>query len=234
MDFFQSAILRAWDLIVSGDEEVFAAALRSLWIAAAAVVLAGIVGLPIGAFLARVVFPGRELLVALARTGMSVPTVLIGLLGWGLLSRRGPLGAQELLYTPWAILMGQFFLALPIVVTWTQGGIRKLDRRVFETAASLSLPFWLRWRCYLSEARLPLALAHLTAFSRCFTELGIAMMLGGNIKGQTRTLSTATALETSRGEFERGMAMSLILLVIGLGVTFLLSFLGRRRGRTGE
>lgn len=229
MDFVGDGLRRAVDMLVAGDARVWDAALRSLWISLASVAAAGAFGVVAGAALARCAFPGRALVVALARTGMTVPTVLIGLVGWGLLSRRGPLGGFELLYTPSAIVAGEFCLALPIVVTWTEGALRKLDPRVFETARTLHLPFLARWRCFLSESRLALALAFLTAFSRCFTELGIAMMLGGNIRGRTRTLTTATALETSRGEFERGLAMSLVIVFIGLGITVAVGFLNRRR-----
>ncbi len=229
MELFAEGIREAAGLIVSGDALVWDAAWRSLWISVLAVLLAGLVGVACGLGLALVRFPGRALLIALARAGMNAPTVLIGLLGYGLLSRRGPLGGLELLYTPWAIVLGEFVLALPIIVTWTQGSIRKLDPRVFETAITLGLGAWRRVLVYLSEARLAISLAFLTAFARCFTELGIAMMLGGNIKERSRTLATATALETSRGDFARGMAMSLLLLGIGIAVTLALSLLNARR-----
>ncbi|MCA9320019.1 MAG: ABC transporter permease, partial [Planctomycetes bacterium] len=225
MDFLGKGLGQAIDLLLSGDPLVYDAAGKSLAVSAAAVALAALFGIPLGAVLARVAFPGRTLVVALARAGMSIPTVLIGLLGWGILSRRGPLGAWELLYTPTAIVAGEFFLSLPIIMTWTHEAIRKLDHRVFETATTLGLPFTSRWRLYLAETRVAISLAMLTAFARCFTELGIAMMLGGNIKERTRTLATATALETSRGEFERGLAMSLILVAMGLVITLGLGLL---------
>lgn len=230
MELFREGFVTAIDLIFAGDAQVFDAAFRSLWISLTAVVAAGLCGCLIGAVLARSRFPGRRFVVALARTSMGVPTVLIGLLGWGLLSRRGPLGAQELLYTPAAIVLGEFFLALPIIVTWFEGALRNLDARAFETARTLGLPLLERWKLYLVEIRASVVLALLTAFSRCFTELGIAMMLGGNIRGRTRTLTTATALETSRGEFERGFAMSLILVFVGLAVTVVLGLVEARRG----
>ena len=160
---------------------------------------------------------------------MSVPTVLIGLLCFGVFSRRGVLADLELLYTTWAIVIGEFFLALPIIATLTHGAIVRLDRRISETAMTLGAGPVQRTITYLREARLAIMLAILTAFSRCFTELGIAMMVGGNIPGRTQTLTTATAQETSRGDFSRGMAMSLILLLIAMTVTVVISLLNRRR-----
>ncbi|REJ98816.1 MAG: ABC transporter permease subunit, partial [Planctomycetota bacterium] len=174
-------------------------------------------------------FFGRGLLVIGFRAGMGIPTVLIGLVCFAMFSRRGPLGALELLYTPWGIVVGEFLLALPIVVTWTHGALAALDPRVAETACTLGAGPLRRWATYISEVRLAIALALLTAFARCFTELGIAMMVGGNIKYRTRTLSTATALETAQGEFARGVAMSLVLLVMALLLTVAITLLMRAR-----
>jgi len=223
----REGIQEALKLLLRLDTSVIDAATRSLWVSIVAVVVASAVGIAIGLVLARKRFTGRSVVVVAFRVGMSVPTVLIGLLCFGLLSRRGALGEFELLYTTWAIVLGEFFLALPIVVTLTHGAITRLDRRVFETAITLGAGVIQRAMTYLREARLAIMLAVLTAFSRCFTELGIAMMVGGNISGRTRTLTTATALETARGEFASGVAMSLILLTIALLVTLSIALLSR-------
>ncbi|MFT4554726.1 MAG: ABC transporter permease [Planctomycetales bacterium] len=223
----REGIQEALKLLLRLDAAVIDAATRSLWVSIVAVVAASAVGIAIGLVLARKRFTGRSVVVVVFRVGMSVPTVLIGLLCFGLLSRRGALGEFELLYTTWAIVLGEFFLALPIVVTLTHGAITRLDRRVFETAITLGAGVIQRAMTYLREARLAIMLAVLTAFSRCFTELGIAMMVGGNISGRTRTLTTATALETARGEFASGVAMSLILLTIALLVTLSIALLSR-------
>lgn len=225
----------ALQMLLQLDAAVLDAAIRSVQVSVIAVTAASIVGIAAGLFLARKPFPGRGVAVVVLRVGMSVPTVLIGLICYAMLSRRGPLGSiafgehgtVELLYTTWAIVIGEFFLALPIVATWTHGAVSRLDPRVSETALTLGAGPIQRSLTYLSEARIAIVLAILTAFSRCFTELGIAMMVGGNIKGQTRTLTTATALETSRGEFARGVAMSLILLLIAMLITAAISLLGR-------
>jgi tungstate transport system permease protein len=219
-------------LLLQLDAAVIDAAIRSLWVSALAVAVASIVGIGLGLLLARKQFPGRSLLVFLFRVGMSVPTVLIGLICYGVMSRRGLFGEWDLLYTSWAIAIGEFLLAVPIVTTWTHGAIQRLDPRIAETALTLGAGPLQRARTYLSEARLAIVLAILTAFSRCFTELGIAMMVGGNLPGRTRTLTTATALETARGEFARGMAMSLILLLIALFVTLAIAWFGRNEEET--
>ena len=232
MQLLWEGITGAVRLLVERDPLVAAAAWRSLWISGCAVSLAGVLGVAIGSLLARIRFCGRGAVLVLFRVGMSVPTVLIGLFGYAVLSRRGPLGGLELLYTPWAIIAGEFFLALPIIVTWTHSSVAGLDPRVAGTALTLGAGPLRRWQTYLSEARLGIALALLTAFARCFTELGIAMMVGGNVKYRTRTLTTATALETARGEFERGMAMSLILLCMALVVTVFIAWIGRQEAET--
>ncbi len=227
MRLLWDGVIDAIELLVQREPLVIHAAWRSLWVSTVAVCLAGALGVAVGSLLARKKFIGRSVAVLLFRAGMSIPTVLIGLVCYALFSRRGPLGGLDLLYTPWGIVLGEFCLALPIIATWTHGAIRGLDPRVAETAWTLGAGPLRRWRTYLSEARLEIVLALLTAFARCFTELGIAMMVGGNIKFRTRTLTTATALETARGEFARGVAMSLLLLLMAVVVTVLIAWLGR-------
>ena len=221
----------ALELILSGEPLVFTAAWRTIWISVTAVAFASLLGLPIGTALARSRFPGNRLLVLLFRAGMALPTVFVGIICYSLFARRGPLGPMELLYTPWAIVFGEFLLALPIIVGISHGGIKALDPRVSETAWTLGVPLWRRWCTYLSEARITVTLAVLTAFARCVTELGIAMIVGGNIKYRTRTLATATALETNRGEFARGLALGLVLLAIALSVALLLGWISREERR---
>lgn len=228
MQLLWDGLIGAFELLAARDALVLAATWRSLWISCLAVFFAAGVGIPVGLLLSRQTFLGRSIIVVLFRAGLSVPTVLIGLLCYALFSRRGPLGETDLLYTPWAIVIGEFCLALPIIVTWTQSSIAGLDVRVAETAITLGAGPLRRCWTYLSEARLAIALSILSAFARCFTELGIAIMVGGNIKHRTRTLTTATALETARGEFERGMAMSLVLLLVAAMVTLLVASMGRR------
>lgn len=229
MQLLWDGIAGAWQLLLRRDPLVLAAAWRSLWVSCLAIGLAGLVGIPLGSILARCKFLGKGLLVVLFRAGMSIPTVLIGLLCYALLSRRGPLGGLDLLYTSSGIVFGELLLALPIVVTWTHSSLVSLDPRAHETAFTLGAGPWRRWFTLVREARLGITLALLTAFARCFTELGIAMMVGGNVKYRTRTLTTATALETARGELERGVAMSLILFGMAIALTVAIAWCGRNR-----
>ena len=231
MSLFGDGLREAARLLTEFDPLVFDAALRSVWVSSLAVGLATLFGLPIGTLLARRRFPGRGAVVLACRAGMALPTVFVGIVCYGLFSRRGPLGPVELLYTPWAIVCGELLLALPLVVSITHGAVQALDPRVGETVWTLGAGPLRRWATYLSEARTGVMLAVLTAFSRCVTELGIAMMVGGNIRERTRTLATATALETGKGEFGRGLAMGLLLLLIALGVAAVIAFLSRDTAR---
>ena len=227
MSLLWEGLREAFFLVYAFDPLVMGAAFRTLWISAVAVGFSTALGLPVGTALARLPVPGAKALVMIARTGMAVPTVFIGIFCYAMFSRRGPLGPLELLYTPWAIVIGEVLLALPVVLSLSHGAVKALDPRVAETALTLGAGPLRRWGTYVSEARTGILLAVLSAFSRCVTELGIAMMVGANIKGRTRTLATATALETSTGEFGRGLAMGLILLAMALGVTALIVFASR-------
>ena len=227
MELIWEGLTEAYRLIITFDPLVMGAAFRTLWISTLAVALATAFGLPAGTMLGRLTFPGRHLIVLACRAGMAVPTVFIGIVGYSVFSRRGPVGPLQLLYTPWAIVAGEFVLALPLILSITQGAIKALDRRVGETAWTLGAGLLQRWRTYISEARVGVLLAILAAFARCVTELGIAMMVGGNIRGRTRTLATATAMETAKGEFGRGMAMGIILLTVALLVTVVIVSLTR-------
>ena len=182
-----------------------------------------------GVWLARARFLGNSVAVLLVRASMALPTVFVGVVCYAMFSRQGPLGPLELLYTPWGIVCGELLLAVPIVTGISHGAIQSLDPRVGETAWTLGAGRLRRGITYVSEARTGVLLAVLTAFARCVTELGIAMMVGGNIKEHTRTLATATALETGKGEFARGLAMGLILLLIALVVTGFIGWLSRER-----
>lgn len=227
MKLLLDGLREAFDLLIALDPSVMAAAWRSLWISTAAVALAAVLGLSSGTALARISFAGKRVLITLVRGAMAVPTVFIGVVCYAVFSRRGPLGPMELLYSPWGIVIGEFLLAFPIVVAITHGAVQSLDPRVWETVRTLGAGPIRRGFTYLSEARSGVLLAVLTAFTRCVTELGIAMMVGGNIKDRTRTLATATALEAGKGEFARGLAMGFLLLAISLAVMSIVALIGR-------
>ncbi|MBT7862257.1 MAG: ABC transporter permease [Gemmatimonadetes bacterium] len=227
MGFFLEGLGEAAQALLHLDPQVYAAAWRSLWISSLALSLATCIGVPLGIALARTSSPGSRLMVIAIRASMALPTVFIGILCYGMFSRRGPLGPFDVLYTPWAIVVGEFMLALPILIALTHGAIAALDVRVSETLMTLGVSTLERWRTYISEARRGIVVAILSAFARCVTELGIAIIVGGNIKGRTRTLATATAMETGMGEFGRGLAMGLLLLLTALTISFAIGVLSR-------
>lgn len=229
MNYFYEGLREAGRLIFTLDADVLDAALRSLWISSAAVGLAMLLGIPLGMLMARKKFAGRRMLIVIARASMAVPTVFVGVICYAMFDRSGPLGPLDILLTPWVIVIGELLLALPIIISLTHNAVASLDLRVGETAWTLGAGRLRRAMTYLSEARSGIALATLTAFARCVTELGVAMIVGGNLADRTRTLATAAALEISKGEFARSLAMGILLLCISLGVTCVIARVGRER-----
>lgn len=217
----------AWQLVIEGDQRVLGAAARSLLFSSTAVFIAALIGMPLGAWLAQTSFIGKRMVVLLFRVAMALPTVFVGMLCYVLFARQGALGVLGFLYAPTGIIVGELILALPIVVGITHGAVKSLDPRVGETAWTLGAGRLRRLSTFLSEARVGVMLGILTAFARCVTELGIAIIVGGNIKGRTRTLATATAMEISNGQFARGIAMGTLLLVIALIVTCVIGWVSR-------
>lgn len=229
MNFLLEGLLRGLDLLFSLDPEIWGIAWVSLQVSLGAVFVAGVLGLPLGFLLAQKDFPGKRLITVAVNTLMALPTVVIGLLVYGLLSARGPLGSWQLLYTPTAMALAQTILALPLITGLAMAALASLDKRVGPTALTLGAsPAQAAW-LVLQEARLALLAALAAAFGRVVTEVGAAIMVGGNIRHYTRTLTTAIALETAKGEFAQGMALGIILLALALGVNALADLL---RGRT--
>ena len=211
--------------------EVFEAAGLSLGISAASVAVSAAAALPLAVALGLSRSRVAETVLFLARLGMAVPTVVVGLVVYGFLSRHGPFGEFELLYTPQAIVIGEVMLGFPMVVALGAAAVRGLDPRFFDTLRTMragrTATAWLAIR----EARDGFFVAVVAAFARCVTELGVALLVGGSLKGTTRTLTAAIALETSRGDFERGLALGGVLLAVALLVNGVLAF-GFREGRS--
>jgi len=227
MDFLSQGFAEAFRLVTTGDGEVLHAIWVTVLCTTTAVTLAALVALPIGAWLGVHRRDGRGGLVFLARIGMFTPTVVIGLLVFSVLSRRGALGALDLLYTKTAIVAGEFLLALPLIVTLTHGAVAALDRRVPETARTLGAGRLRTLFAVMSEVRVALVAAFLAGFARCLSELGVVMTVGGNLEMRTRTLASTISLEVRRGDFARGLACGLILLVLAVGTALLAHRLGR-------
>jgi len=209
---------KAWQLLRSLDPDLLACVKVSLLCSLTATAAAVLAGAPVAVLLGRRRFPARRVLLVAAHTGMAVPTVVIGLLLYGLLGRGGPLGPIGMLYTPRAIVLGEFLLAFPIVVALFSSAAAALDPKLEMTARTLGAGRLRVFRTVIREAKVGLIAATMSAFGRVCSELGIAMMIGGNIKHHTRTMTTAIAVETAGGEFAMALALGLILLLIALGI----------------
>lgn len=210
-------------LIASGDPEFWSIVWLSVKLSTISTLSASLLGVPAAFFLVLNKFRGRDLLVAVSNSLMSVPTVVIGLFVYSILSRRGPLGDLSLLFTQTAVVIGQTLLILPVVISLTVSTIRSLDKSVRETASSLGASRKQQLIVFFKEARFGVAACLITAFSRVFAEVGVSMMLGGNIRNYTRTITTAIALETSKGEFGLSIALGIVLLTVAFAInmTFL-------------
>jgi tungstate transport system permease protein len=212
----RGAFGQAVSLLVSGDSEVWFITWTSLRFSLSSAVIACVPGIPLGVLIALKRFRGRRALLAVLNTLMALPTVVVGLVVYSFISRSGPLGGLGLLFTPRAVIIGQAILALPIVISMTASGLSRLDPLFPEVLTTLGASrrgiFWMTLR----EARGAVLSASLAAFGRVVGEVGAAMMLGGNIRGYTRTITTAIALETSKGEFELGLALGIILMLTSL------------------
>lgn len=216
-------------LLLTLDPEVLAIAGVSLKVSLASTVAATLLGIPLGFTLATESFPGRGAAITLVNTLLALPTVVVGLFCFALLSRQGPLGVLGLLFTPVAMAAGQTVLATPIVTAFTLAALQAVDPRVAETARTLGATrSQMRWTI-LVEARFAVLAAIVAAFGRVVGEVGVSIMLGGNIRFSTRNLTTAIALETSKGEFGLGLALGAILLAIALAVNAVLHRVQQRR-----
>ncbi len=218
MDFLLESLKEAFRLVLGGDRVTYHAVSTSIICTVTAVTLASLTAIPYGAWLGFY-RPGSRFQVLALRLGMSVPTVIIGLFIYLLLSRRGLFGSLDLLYTQSAIIVGEFLLAFPLLGTLAHGVASSLDRVVIESARTLGASRLRALALALGECRPAIVGAILAGFGRCLTELGIAITVGGNLAERTRTLPGAIQLELSRGQFARALAPGLILLAIALVVT---------------
>lgn len=229
MGYFLEGFYSALKMIASLDRQMLSIAFVSLKVSVLSTMLATLVGLPIGCYVGIRNFRGRKALVSALNTLMSVPTVVIGLSVYFLLSRRGPLGSLGLLYTPWAMVLGQAILAFPIVASLSLSAVINLDKRVEKTALSLGADNIQTVFFIFSEGRFAIISAVIAAFGRVFGEVGVSMMLGGNISGLTRNIPTAIALETGKGEFTLAIALGMILLSVALLVNILAGYFQHKK-----
>ena len=231
MDLLVDGVHEALRLLVAGDREIWSILLLSLQVSGSATLISLALGIPAGAALALARFPGRGLVVSAVNSGMALPPVVVGLFVTILLWRSGPLGGFEILYTPAAIVIAQAVIASPIVVGITLAAVQSVPRefrlQLLALGASRTQMVWV----VLREARLPMLAAVMAGFGGVISEIGASMMVGGNIKGQTRTLTTAMVLETGKGNFEVAIALSLLLLLLVFLVNWALTSIQQRHAR---
>jgi tungstate transport system permease protein len=229
MDFIWDGFLQALALIINLDPELINITSVSLKISFVSTTIATLSGVPLGFLIGINDFYGKRLVATLLNTLMALPTVVVGLFLYSLLSRRGPLGSCGLLFTPTAMIIGQVILATPIIAALTMSAVANTDRRIRLTAATLGANGYQTMLTIFGENRFAIIAAIIAGFGRVFAEVGVSMMLGGNIKLYTRNITTALALETSKGEFALGIALGIILLAIACFINLLFHwFQGRK------
>jgi ABC-type tungstate transport system substrate-binding protein len=222
-------IIRAIQLLLQGDPEVVQITLLSLAVSGIATLISILIGLPLGTFLAMVHFRSRQFWISLINTGMALPPVVVGLVVSIFLWRSGPLGSLNLIYTPAAIVIAQVLISFPLAAGLTISSLQQLDPRLRVQLLGLGASKIQMILALWKEARLALVAALIAAFGSVISEVGASMMVGGNLKGSTRVLTTAIVLETSRGEFASAIALSIILLGLAFLVNFALTTLQQRR-----
>jgi tungstate transport system permease protein len=222
MDLLIDSLLSAFLLVASLDPEMVLIVAVSLKVSGTSTVLASLMGIPLGFFIAFESFGGKRMVITCLNTLLALPTVVIGLFVYAFISRRGILGPLDLLYTQKAMVIGQTILILPIVATFTIAAISRIDERYRKTALTLGANRRQTAFVILREARFGIVAAVIAAFGRVIAEVGISMMLGGNARGFTRTMTTAMALEYDKGQFALAVALGIILL--GLSFTINLMF----------
>ncbi len=229
MDLIWDGIREAFRLIFTGNQEVFEIALRSLAISAAATGIGLAIGSGLGLLLAFRPFYGRTFVVSLFNTGMALPPVVVGLFVAIILTRNGPLGELGALYTPIAMVLAQAVIVTPIVAALSMAALQSLHPRLRLQILALGASRWQAAWLLLKEARLPLLAAIMLGFGAAIHEVGASLMVGGNIKGSTRVLTTAIVQETGRGQFEMAFALSFILIFIMYAVSLSLTLIQQRR-----
>lgn len=228
MGYLIESFFQAIELILAFDREVQSTVWTSLYTSSSAILLSALIGIPAGTLLGLSRFRGRRLLVTLLNTLMALPTVVVGLVLFGMFSRQGPLGSFGLLFTPLAMIAGQMVLATPIVANYVLAAVNGSDPRIMDTALTLGASPFQAGVQLLKEIRFGVMAAVIAGFGRVIAEVGVAMMLGGNIRGSTRTMTTAIALETSKGEFAFGLSLGIVLLSVALFVNLFLNLLQQR------
>jgi len=226
---FLDSLLSAFLMIMSGDTELWSIVFLSLRCTFLACFFAALAGIPFALFLTNNDFPGKRFLLLTLNSLLALPTVVVGLFLYVFIARRGIFGPLDLLYSPTAISLGQFILILPLVVMFAYAALNRLDKRYRETALTLGASAWQASVAVMREARFAMVATLCAAYGRGIAEVGVSMMLGGNIKGFTRTMTTAMALEYDKGEFTLALGLGVVLLLVSFALNMTL---GLFQGRT--
>lgn len=220
----QDSFISGFAMILGGDPELWTIVFLSLRCTGLACLCASVIGIPLAFALTNYTFTGKRGVILLLNTLQALPTTVVGLFLYVFISRRGIFGAYDLLYTPWAITIGQFILILPLVTMFVLAALSRLDVRYRQTALTLGASEWQAAVAVIREARFAIVAALCAAFGRGIAEVGVSMMLGGNIKGFTRTMTTAMALEYDKGEFTLALALGVVLLSVSFALNGALAF----------
>lgn len=227
MNLFGDAFNEAIELLLTKNDSVYSAISTTITVSSWSLLISLLIGLPLGFALGYYQFRGKVVVKTIVDTLLSLPTVVIGLLAYTMFSQSGAFGSLNLLFTQKAIIIAQIVLAVPIIVALTASQVEAVDKRLYASLKGLGASSRQILFTTLKEARFGLMTAAMTAYGRIITEIGISMMVGGNIKYHTRTITTAIALETGKGEFVTGIALGLVLFAIALIVNILISILRR-------
>ena len=230
MYIIAEGLKRALELIFSLDPEIFNVVMVSIKVSLVATLLATVAGVPLGFIVGINEFRGKKAVTVILNTLMALPTVVVGLFVYAFISRQGPFGTFGLLFSPSAIIVGDLLIGTPIIAAFTLSAVHGLDRRIEITARTLGASKYQTAMAMITEARFGVFAAIIAGFGRVIAEVGSAIMLGGNIKGYSRTITTAIALETSKGEFGFGFALGIILLTVALSINVLFHHFQKRQG----
>lgn len=228
MDYIIDGFIKALNLLLEGDQETYSAVFATLKASSLSIITSLIIGMPAGFLLGYTNFPGKKQIRAIVDTMLALPTVVVGLVVYAFISKRGLLGEFGLLFTIPGIVIAQTILVLPIVISLTATAIETLDRRLRYTLKTLGANNRQIALTCLIEARFAVLTAAVSAYGRAISEVGASMMIGGNIKWHTRTITTAMALETGKGDFSLGIALGLVLLMLAFIVNWILIFLKKK------
>ncbi len=228
MDFIFEGFFNAVHLLATGNAETYSAIIATVTVSGYSIVCSLLIGIPLGFCLGYFDFRGKKPVRTVVDTLMALPTVFIGLLVYAFLTQRGPLGDFGLLFTLPGIAVGQTILALPIVIGLSATAVESMDKKLQIAIMSMGANRQQLFLSTLWECRHGILAGAIAAYGRVMTEVGISMMVGGNIKWHTRTITTAIALETNKGQFGMGVALGLVLLIIAFGVNLSVSFLRKK------